>query len=315
MSYRIGVDIGGTFTDFTVARESGELLLWKEDSTPADPGQAVLTGLAAVAEQLDTDTAGLLGETELFVHGTTVATNMLIQRNGPTIGLLCSEGFRDVLYFRDGYKPERFNIHLPHPQELVDRWLRIGVPGRFDPDGVEVVALDEEAVRAAAAQFREAGASAVAVAFLWSMLYPQHELRAAEILAEELPGVDVICSHVVLPEIREWERTSATAMSAYVMPKIREYLTALASELESGGLGLPPLIMQINGGCARVPQILAAPVNILASGPAAAPAAAQHFAGAIGADLISVDMGGTSLDVCLIEGGRAAMSREIQVEG
>ncbi|MGE0066581.1 MAG: hydantoinase/oxoprolinase family protein, partial [Solirubrobacterales bacterium] len=105
------------------------------------------------------------------------------------------------------------------------------------------------------------------------------------------------------------------AMSAYVMPKIREYLTALASELESGGLGLPPLIMQINGGCARVPQILAAPVNILASGPAAAPAAALHFAGAIGADLISVDMGGTSLDVCLIEGGRAAMSREIQVEG
>ena len=132
MSFRIGVDIGGTFTDFTVARESGELLLWKQDSTPDDPGRAVVQGLAAVAEQLETDVAGLLGETELFVHGTTVATNMLIQRNGPTIGLLCTEGFRDVLYFRDGYKPERFNMHLPHPQELVDRWLRIGVP---EPDG------------------------------------------------------------------------------------------------------------------------------------------------------------------------------------
>ncbi len=315
MSYRIGVDIGGTFTDFTLVRDSGELLLWKEDSTPADPGQAVLTGLAALAEQLGSDTAGLLGETELFVHGTTVATNMLIQRNGPRIGLLCNEGFRDVLYFRDGYKPERFNMHLPHPRELVERWLRIGVPGRFDPSGRELVALDEDAVREAAARFREADTKAVAVAFLWSMLYPRHELRAAEILRRELPGCDVICSHAVLPEIREWERTSATAISAYVMPKIREYLTALEGELESRGLDRPLLIMQINGGCARVPAILEAPVNILASGPAAAPAAALHFAAAIGDDLISLDMGGTSLDVCLIESGRAAMSREIQVEG
>ncbi|HTT94476.1 MAG TPA: hydantoinase/oxoprolinase family protein [Solirubrobacterales bacterium] len=315
MSYRIGVDIGGTFTDFTVARESGELLLWKQDSTPDDPGRAVVQGLAAVAEQLDTDVEGLLGETELFVHGTTVATNMLIQRNGPTIGLLCTEGFRDVLYFRDGYKPERFNMHLEHPRELVDRWLRIGVPGRFDPSGEEVAPLGEEEIRAAAAQFREAGVRAVAVAFLWSMLYPRHEQRAAEILREELPGVDVICSADVLPEIREWERTSATAMSAYVMPKIREYLTALTGQLEGGGLASPLLIMQINGGCARVPEILARPVNILASGPAAAPAAALHFAGSVGDNLISVDMGGTSLDVCLIEDGRAAMSREIQVEG
>lgn len=315
MSYRIGVDIGGTFTDFTVAREHGELLLWKEDTTPDDPGRAVLTGLGAVAEQLGTDVSGLLGETELFVHGTTVATNMLIQRNGPTIGLLCTEGFRDILYFRDGYKPERFNMHLPHPRELVDRWLRIGVPERFDPSGEEVVALDEDAVRAAAARFREAGTRAVAVAFLWSMLYPDHELRAAEILAEELEGVDVVCSHQVLPEIREWERTSATAMSAYIVPRIHEYLTNLEGKLEEGGLEIPPLIMQINGGCARIPDILRVPVNILASGPAAAPAAALHFADTIGSDLITVDMGGTSLDVCLIQDGRAAMSREIQVEG
>ncbi|MFN8215949.1 MAG: hydantoinase/oxoprolinase family protein [Solirubrobacterales bacterium] len=315
MSYRIGVDIGGTFTDFTVAREGGELLLWKQDSTPDDPGRAVVEGLAAVAEQLETDVAGLLGETELFVHGTTVATNMLIQRNGPTIGLLCTEGFRDVLYFRDGYKPERFNIHLPHPRELVDRWLRIGVPERYDPSGEEIAALDEDAVRAAAARFSAAGVRAVAVAFLWSALHPDHERRAAAILREELPGVDVICSHAVLPEIREWERTSATAMSAYVMPKIREYLTALEGQLLAGGLQRPLLIMQINGGCARVPHILDVPVNILASGPAAAPAAALHFADSVGEDVITVDMGGTSLDVCLIEGGRAAMSREIQVEG
>jgi len=315
MSYRIGVDIGGTFTDFTVAREGGELLLWKEDTTPDDPGRAVLTGLAAIAEQLDTDSAGLLSETKLLVHGTTVATNMLIQRNGPTIGLLCTEGFRDVLYFRDGYKPERFNMHLPHPAELVDRWLRIGIPERFDSQGTEVTPLDEDAVRAAAARFREAGVKAVAIAFLWSMFYPGHEERAAEVLRQELPDVDIVCSHAVLPEIREWERTSATAMSAYVMPRIREYLTALEGQLEEGGLERPPLIMQINGGCARIPDILRIPINILASGPAAAPAAALHFTRTIGENVITVDMGGTSLDVCMIQGGRAAMSREIQVEG
>src|SRR5436190_260470 len=134
MSFRIGVDIGGTFTDFTVARESGELLLWKQDSTPDDPGRAVVQGLAAVAEQLGTD-----------------------------------------------------------------------VPGRMDPTGGEIAPLGEEEVRAAAAQFREAGVEAVAIAFLWSMLYPEHEQRAAEILAAELPGVDIVCSHRVLPEIREWE--------------------------------------------------------------------------------------------------------------
>lgn len=313
-TYRIGVDVGGTFTDFTVAKPGGELLLWKEDTTPDDPGRAVMSGLRSVAEQLDTDLSGLLGHTELFVHGTTVATNMLIQRNGPTIGLLCTKGFRDILYFRDGYKPQRFNMKLPHPQELVDRWLRIGVTERFAPDGTEVAQLDEQEVRAAARHFAEAGVQAVAVAFLWSMLHPSHELRAAEILTQELPGVHVVCSHAVLPEIREWERTSATAMSAYIVPRIREYLTNLERELVEGGLTRPPLIMQINGGCARIPDILRVPVNILASGPAAAPAAAVHFAETVGDDLITVDMGGTSLDVCLIQGGRAAMSRDIQVE-
>ncbi len=314
-TYRVGVDVGGTFTDFTVAKAGGELLLWKEDTTTDDPSRAVLSGLHTVAAELGTDVEGLLSRTELLVHGTTVATNMLIQRNGPTIGLLCTLGFRDVLYFRDGYKPQRFNMKLPHPPALVDRWLRVGVQERFAPDGTEVAELDEQGVREAAQQFSAAGVKAVAVAFLWSMLYPEHERRAAEILAEELPGVEIVCSHTVLPEIREWERTSATALSAYIVPRISEYLTNLERELVRSGFERSPLIMQINGGCARIPDILRVPVNILASGPAAAPAAAVHLAGSVGDDLITVDMGGTSMDVCMIQGGRAAMSRDIQVEG
>ena len=140
---RIGVDIGGTFTDFTVLGDDGAQRLWKEDSTPDDPVRAITSGLVALAEQSDETVEELLGRTDLLVHGTTIATNMLIQRSGPPIGLLCTEGFRDVLYFRDGYKPERFNIRLPHPEPLVPRYLRIGVPERVGPRGEVQRPLDE----------------------------------------------------------------------------------------------------------------------------------------------------------------------------
>ena len=160
MNYRIGVDVGGTFTDFTVGPPSGELLLWKEDTTPDDPAtggpQRPARGRRAARHR---PRAACSPRTELLVHGTTVATNMLIQRNGPTIGLLCTKGFRDVLYFRDGYKPQRFNMKLPHPQELVDRWLRVGVTERFVPDGSEVAELDEQEVRRGGPALRPARAS------------------------------------------------------------------------------------------------------------------------------------------------------------
>jgi N-methylhydantoinase A len=312
---RIGVDIGGTFTDFTVLGEDGSILLWKEDSTPEAPVRAIESGLAAVAAELGEDVATLLRRTALLVHGTTIATNILIQRSGPPIGLLCTEGFRDVLYFRDGYKRERFNIRLPHPDPLVPRYLRLGVPGRIGPRGEELVPLDEAAVRAAAATFRAEGVEAVAVAFLWSVANEAHEVRACELLAEELPGVAVRRSSAVLPEIREWERTSATALSAYVLPAIGDYLRRLERSLGGAGLARAPLVMQINGGCASIEEILAAPVNVLASGPAAAPAAALAHAAALGGrDLICIDMGGTSFDVCLIQDGRAAVSRDIRVD-
>jgi N-methylhydantoinase A len=312
VSYRIGTDIGGTFTDFTVIMPNGEVVLWKEDSTPDNPVEAVEKGLKDLGKELGVES--LVSEAELFVHGTTRATNMLIQRNGPRIGLLCTEGFRDVLYLRDGFKPDRFNIHLKHPDDLIERWLRIGIPERLDHHGDEVAPLDEDAVRRAAAHFRDADVQAVAIAFMWSIVNPAHELRAAEILAEELPGVHVVCSHVVLPEIREWERTSATALSAYILPTIAEYLSELEGYLQARGCDAPPLIMQINGGCARIPEIIRQPVSLLGSGPAAAPAAAMYYADSIGDNLITVDMGGTSLDVCLIRNGRQTLSRDIQVE-
>ena len=315
MAYRVGVDIGGTFTDFTVVDETGEVVQWKEDSTPDDPARAIQTGLRAVAENLKLEIPAFLGGPALFVHGSTIATNAVIQRSGPKIGLLCTKGFRDVIHLRDGFKPDRFNVHLPHPVAFVDRYLRLGVEERMNHQGEVVKPLSETDVREAAAHFRDEQVAAVAVAFLWSIVNSAHEIRAAEILQEELPDTKVIVSSDVLPEIREWERTSATVLSAYILPGIEAYLREFVDVLERSGFTRSPLIMQINGGCASVDEILRRPVFALASGPAAAPAAATFHARNIGAEnLISVDMGGTSFDVCLIRDGRAGMSRTIQVE-
>ncbi|WP_024355656.1 hydantoinase/oxoprolinase family protein [Leucobacter chironomi] len=315
MTFRIGVDIGGTFTDFTVIDEQGGLTLWKQDTDPVEPTRAIELGLEAVAGELGLELRELLADTALFVHGTTISTNTLIQRNGPKVGLLATEGFRDVLYLRDGFKPDRYDVHVEHPGTFVDRYLRLGVRGRIDNLGAEVVPLDEGDVRAAARIFADEGVESVAVGYLWSILNPAHEQRTREILAEELPGVPVICSADVLPEIREWERTSCAVLSAYILPGISGYLAKLEELLRTSGYGRGPLIMQINGGCASVAEILQKPVNVLASGPAAAPAAALSLMEeASNGNLITVDMGGTSLDVCLIHEGRATMSREIQVE-
>ncbi len=311
---RIGIDIGGTFTDFTVVDEVDGVTTWKEDSTPSDPLEAIVTGLNAMAEAESLTLRDFLGRASLLVHGTTAATNLLIQRKGPRVGLVCTQGFRDIVYFRDGYKPQRFDLHLPHPGSIVDRWLRLGVQERVDSTGTVIVPLDEESVREVARNMREAEVDAVAVALLWSIVNPVHERRVAEILREEMPDAYVICSNDVLPEMREWERTSATVLSAYILPRIGGYLDDFQEFLRNEGLKHPPLIMQINGGCSSVHEIMSRPINILASGPAAAPAAARRFREVTGEDVIIVDMGGTSFDVCLINDGEATMSRFVQVE-
>ncbi len=315
--YRIGVDIGGTFTDLVLVSDGTVPRIYKEPSTPHDPAKAIVDGLRALATGEGLGLDELLGRTRLFVHGTTIATNTVIQRNGPPTGLICTEGFRDVLYFRDGFKDDRFNLRFAPPQPFVDRHLRIGVPERVDSAGQVVTQLDEGAVRAAAQRCRERGVRTVAVAFLWSMVNPAHEHRAAEIVREEIPGAFVVCSSDVLPEIREWQRTSAAVLSAYLLPGIDAYFQDLLRVLADEGLPAPPLIMQLNGGCASVREILQRPVYALHSGPAAAPAAATHHTArrGVSGNVITVDMGGTSFDVCVVNDGRPALSRDLTVDG
>lgn len=315
MGYRVGIDIGGTFTDFTVLDDVGHVTIWKEDSTPDDPLRAIETGLNAIASQKGHSLDEFLVHTDSLVHGSTIATNALIERDSPPIGLLCTKGFRDIIYFRDGYKPDRFNVHLQRPLDFVDRYLRLEVEGRIKPDSSEHTPLNEADIIDAAGKMRQAGVQAVAIAFLWSVVNPEHERRAAEIISEQLPEIPVLCSSRVLPEIREWERTSATVLSAYILPRIGDYLRRFEEMLQSGGMTRQLQVMQINGGCASVSEIMERPVYTLASGPAAAPATAMYHAKEVDMDnVITADMGGTSFDVCVIKDGRPAMSRSVQVE-
>jgi N-methylhydantoinase A len=315
MQYRLGIDIGGTFTDFTILGSDGSVVLWKEDSTPDDQLRAIVTGLSNVAEHMGMSIDELLDSSTSLVHGSTIATNTLIQRDAPPAALLCTRGFRDILLLRDGFKPNRFNVHMERPADFVDRYLTFGISERIDSQGHIVQDLNEDDVRAAAEKIKAAGVKAVGIAFMWSVSNPVHEERAAAILAEALPDVAVLISSEVLPEIREWERTSATALSAYIWPKIGDYLNRFEAMLKATPFARELQIMQINGGCASVPEVMRRPVYTLASGPAAAPAAALfHMTEPELGNVITGDMGGTSFDVCLITGGRPAMSRSVQVE-
>lgn len=317
MGNRIGIDIGGTFTDVVLLQENGQFLVYKEDSTPDEPLRAITQGLAGIATEIDSSVETLLQSTEFLVHGQTMATNALIQRNGPVVGVLCTEGFRDVIHLGRGAKPERFNVHLQKPEDFIPRYLRIGIPERIGADGSKVKPLDEDAVRDAARTLGKHEVKAVAIAFLWSIVDASHEQRTAEIVREELPDADVLCSSDILPEIREWERTSSTILSAYIAPIIGDYLRSFEAAMKQSGMPNRPLIMQVNGGCAAVPDLLARPVNAVASGPAAGPAAGAHYAASTKAPdrLIVIDMGGTSFDVCLLRDGEAVMSSDIRGAG
>ena len=314
MQHILGVDIGGTFTDFSLLDATGNISLWKETTTPKNPGQAVQQGINALAEQTGLGLDAFLDGLDLFVHGQTIATNTVIQRNGPKTALLCTQGFRDVIHFRDGFKPERYNIQLPPPEDFVPRYLRIPITERVKYDGSVVQPLDEDTVRAAANKLKAENVESVAVAFLWSIINPEHEQRVKAILEKELPDVPIVLSSDVLPMIREWERTTCTILSSYVLPGIARYVVDLEKFLHENGFRHPLLIMQLNGGCSTVNKVLQRPIYTLASGPAAAPVAGLYCSERIGMpNVITIDMGGTSFDVSMVSDGSPTLTRELRV--
>jgi N-methylhydantoinase A len=304
MGYRVGIDVGGTFTDFVAVEPDGSFSLWKGLTTPEDPSIGVAKGLERLAADRGFGLADLLRRTDLVVHGTTTADNTMIDLSGARTGLLVTRGRRDEIELRRGYKEDIWNPRAAPPPTLVPRRYRLPLAERLDCEGRVLVPLDEEEVRAAVRRLRGAGIESVAVVLLFSFLNPAHERRVGEIVREEWPDLRMLSlSHEVHPAAPEFERTSTTVVNAYVGPRVERYLRRLEELLHENGFPHPLFVMQSNGGIATVDSVSRRPVATLASGPAGGVIGACHVAREAGIeDFISVDMGGTSYDVCLVRG-------------
>ena len=305
MSWRLGVDIGGTFTDFALDKGDA-LVLEKVLSTPADRSLAVMQGIEKLAAREGLALADFLARLEAIVHGTTIADNTLIEGNGAVTGLVTSAGFRDELELRRGYKEDIWDVRLPPPRAIVPRRRRLGVPERIRFDGSVHTALDEAAARRALQRLRKLGVESLAISTLFSFVNPAHERRLAELAREELPGVPLSLSHEVMPKAPEFERTSTTVVNAYVGPRVTGYLDRLSERLRAAGYTRQLLVVTSSGGVMTRDYLSASPVRILASGPAGGVIGAAALGRAKAEpDLLCVDMGGTSYDVSVVRRGQA----------
>lgn len=309
--YRIAMDVGGTFTDVIAVDDTGGVTFVKAPSTPADQSIGVMDGLARLSRQLDVSLTELLAQTERIVHGMTVATNALLERKGAKVGLLTTEGHRDVLEMREGLKPDRYNLRLVRPEPLVPRHLRFGIRERLRADGSVETPLDPASVEKAIRALKRQKVSSVAVCYLHAYCDDRHEQRTRRLLEAAMPDAYICLSSEVLPQIKEYQRVSTTAVNAYVGPLIRGYLQGLGERLHTAGFRGPLLVMLSHGGVAPVEEAVRIAAGTVLSGPAGGVAGARRVAAMLDVpDLIPLDMGGTSTDISLIVDGEAALSAE-----
>jgi N-methylhydantoinase A len=314
--FTIGVDVGGTYTDLVATDETGRTVFAKSPSTPADQSIGVMAGLEELARRLNVSRADMLAATERLVHGTTVATNALLERKGAKVALLTTDGHRDVIEMREGLKPDRYDLRSPPPEPLVPRELRFGVRERLKANGEVLIPLDEASLDQAIAGIRKSGATSVAVCFLHSYLNPVHELAAVARLARALPGISVSRSSDVLPQIKEYERVSTTIVNAYVEPIVRGYLASLAQRLAEAGLKGSLFVVLSHGGMAPVGEASRLAAGTVLSGPAGGMSGGRRCADLLGIpDLVPFDMGGTSTDISLISDGQASLSDDGMLAG
>jgi len=300
--YKIGIDTGGTFTDGVLFDEGGEIKIFKAPTTPEDFSIGVLNCLEEAASGLKLKLREFLGRVDLIAHGTTITTNACIVSSGAKVGTISTKGFRDILELRRGMRPAHYYKKTAEAPVLSPRYLREEVEERVLPNGEINIRLNEDDVRRAIKKFKEYSVEAIAVTLLFSFLNPKHEKRIAEIISEEYPAVYVALSSEVLPQVREFERTSTTVLDAYVGPILIKYLTKLHERLKKENFNGELLLMQSNGGVQRWDTALKRPLGSINSGPAAAFPASLYFAEMMDTeDILSVDMGGTSFDVGLIK--------------
>ena len=313
MSWYIGVDVGGTFTDFfAVDVENARFVVHKTPSTPGNPAEAILAGLDALSERegIPGDAIGRLA------HGTTVATNALIQRRGAPIALITTKGFRDLLEIGRQVRPKMYDLKADAPPPLVPRQHRFEVAERMDAKGQPLTVLDDADIDAAIDQVEAAGAEACAVCLLFAFLNPEHEQRIGARLKERLPNIAISLSSAVQPEFREFERFSTTTLNAYLQPIVGRYMRHLGGELAKRAPRARLGINQSSGGLMSVERAAEFPVRTALSGPAAGAVGAAHVARTAGLpDVITLDMGGTSADVALIKGYEADVGYGREVAG
>ena len=312
--YRIGIDVGGTFTDLAAVDETGRVVIAKTASTPGDQSEGLIDGLRLLAETLGLDLATLLARTERIVHGTTVATNALLERKGARVGLLTTEGHRDVIEMREGLKDDRYNLRMPPPIPLVPRARRLGVTERVRFDGTVARALDPRSLSRALAALAKAEVDAVAVCYLHSYQNPAHERATGRAVARALPHAYRSLSVDVLPQIKEYERVWTTVVNAYVGPALARYLSHLGTRLRAAGYRGDVLVMQSHGGVAPIVESQRLAAGAVLSGPAGGVAAGRYCVKLLKTpDLITFDMGGTSTDIALLQRGEPTLSGEKMV--
>jgi len=308
---RIGIDVGGTFTDLVVAQNNRNIEQFKTHSTPKDPSIGVLKGLTDIANAHKITLNELLAKVELIVHGTTVATNTLIERKGANVGIITTDGFRDLLEIREGLKEDRYNLRMPSVKPLVPRYLRLGIKERIKYDGsvhtpINIINLKENLKK-----LKSEGVNSLAVCFLFSFMNSKHELQAAEEIKKIFPNAFISLSHEVLPQIKEFDRISTTAVNAYVGPELSKYLSNFQKRIVEYGDESKVLIIQSNGGAAPIEDSVKFAVRSILSGPAGGAQGAANAAYDINEkNIIALDMGGTSTDISIIEDGKPHIANE-----
>jgi N-methylhydantoinase A len=310
--FRVGVDIGGTFTDIVLLGDDGVRYTKKVSSSVDDYARAIVQGLSALLADIGAEAGNV---TELL-HGTTVASNAILELKGARTGLITTHGFRDVLEIRTLRMPRLYDLSWTKPPLLVERHLRVEVDERINAKGQIERKLAEADVARAIAKLLDEGVEVIAVCLLHSYINPAHEQLVKKVAARIAPSVTLCISSEVLPEIKEYERTSTTVINAYVRPIVEKYLSSLTGELSRIGVDAPLLLMQSNGGLTTAKAAALAPMNIIESGPAAGVVGVQALARQIGiGKAISFDMGGTTAKASIIENGEVTRALETSIAG
>ncbi|MDP4154756.1 MAG: hydantoinase/oxoprolinase family protein [Bacillota bacterium] len=314
MKYNLGIDVGGTFTDFLLTDQEGNSSVYKTLSTPKDPTIGFFNGLTEMAQDHEMDIEHFIQNIELIVHGTTVGTNAALTYSGAKTALLTTKGFRDILEMRQGLRPDAYNNQYISPKPFVPRHLRIGVNERVDYRGQEVTTLSEQDIHEAIKLLRNQDVEAIAISFMHSYANPEHEKRAGELIRQQLPEHYVTISSELVPRSRLYDRTSTTVLNSYIGPIIEKYLTNLMRKLEEYNFSGTLLIMQSNGGVATPAATISKAANTLLSGPASAPVAGSWYLKPHGIkDALTMDMGGTSFDVALVKDGYPLIRTEGEI--